>query len=185
MVIRIAIARGRALSLVDGEGSMLAVSGCTEEELVSCFPTDGHKALHIASINTIKDFGVSGTSGDIDHLKATLEEHFSGVKAVKLRVSTAVHSPFVDPIQVSYRHDLDAIFSSFPGPHVPTIPIVSSVTAQVVLEPYDANYMWNNLRQPVRFHDAMSTVRNTIGNNFVAIELSSHPVLAQVRISLC
>ena len=186
MVVQIAVARGRALSLVDGQGSMLAVSGCTKEELdfVIRLVAEEHSSplLYIAAFNSPRDFGVSGRAEALDNLKTMLKQHFPESKTVKLRVSTAVHSPFVDSCEVSYRHELKQIFASFDTPTLPIIPVVSSVTAQLVSRPYDIDYMWDNLRQPVQFSPAFSAVKQAVGGEPVVIELTPHPVLTQVNL---
>ena len=47
-------------------------------------------------------------------------------------------------------------------------------------EGYTVDYLWRNLRQPVRFSTAIPTLIDHLGKNSTFVELSPHPVLSQV-----
>lgn len=190
MVIKIAIARGRALKLVDSRGgTMVAISGCdsaTVRDLIesslimSQTEVKAGDSLHIATYNSATDIGVSGPDYLVDLLINFIDRWVEGVKATKLRVNTAVHSPYVEPCQWQYREELSKIFSEHPGPHTPTIPTMSTVSAKFVSGEYTVEYLWENLRQPVQFYPAISSLMDKYGKDTTFVEISSHPVLSGV-----
>jgi fatty acid synthase, animal type len=191
MVVKIAIARGGALCLVDNiGGAMVAISGCDEQTIqdyidavvdLSDNPQAGvSDSLYIAARNSPTDFGVSGAEYLVDELTSYIDQWVSGVMARKLRVGTAVHSPYVDPCEAQYRQELYRIFASYPGPHKPTIPVMSTVTAEFVKEDYKVDYLWNNMRQPVRFSTAIPNLLEKYGESTTFVEIAPHPVLSQV-----
>ncbi|KDQ50123.1 hypothetical protein JAAARDRAFT_711195 [Jaapia argillacea MUCL 33604] len=188
MVIKIAIARGRALKIVDSiGGTMVAISGADAAtvqdhidaaiDIASETVIRPGDALHIAAYNSPTDIGVSGPENLVNELTNFIENWVDGVKATKLRVSTAVHSPYVDPCETTYRAELAQIFAQHPGPHIPSIPTVSTVTASFVREEYTIDYLWENLRQPVKFSPAVSAMIAKYGESSTFIEVAPHPVL--------
>ncbi|KAI3601476.1 polyketide synthase [Moniliophthora roreri] len=190
MVVKIAVARGEALRLVDNiGGAMVAVSGCDLQTVQDHAETitalsDNPKAvvsdsLHVAARNSPTDFGLSGAEYLVDELAKYIHQWVSGVSARKLRVSTAVHSPYVDACEAQYRQDLAAIFAAHPGTHKPSMPVMSTVTAEFVEDEYTIDYLWNNLRQPVRFADAIPKLIEKYGESTTFVEIAPHPVLSQ------
>ncbi|KAF9238192.1 polyketide synthase [Melanogaster broomeanus] len=159
MAVKLATARGKALAMVDDTGGgMVVVSGCGADNVRNYAETatvlagldEDSPGLFLASFNSPTD---TGWVGD--------------VVVHKLRINTAVHSPFVDPCETQFRRDLEAIFAEYPGPHIPKTTTMSTVTAEFKSDSYTPDYMWNNLRRP-RF-----------GESTVFIEVSPHPVLSQ------
>ncbi|CCM00451.1 uncharacterized protein FIBRA_02483 [Fibroporia radiculosa] len=189
MTVKVAVARGRALGVVDNTGgSMVAMSGCdanTVNDYVDAAlslagrESQATRQLHLASYNSPTDIGVSGPEEVLDVLSMYIDKWVDGVVARKLRVSTAVHSPFVDPCEDTYRRELAAIFSAHPGDHSPVIPTMSTVTGEFVSEPYTIDYLWKNLRLPVLFSTAIPKMKDCYGDLVTFVELSPHPVLSQ------
>ncbi|KIJ24979.1 hypothetical protein M422DRAFT_216980 [Sphaerobolus stellatus SS14] len=189
MAVKVAIARGRALGIVDNTGgSMVAVSGCDADavrDYVDAALTLARKEdnktsqLHLAAFNSSLDIGVSGSEELLDALADYINRWVDGATARKLRVSTAVHSPFVNPCEESYRKELATIFSEHPGDHLPSIPVMSTVTGEFVSEPYTADYLWKNIRQPVLFSTAIPNIVERYGELTTFVEVSPHPVLSQ------
>jgi fatty acid synthase len=190
MVVKIAVARGRALAMVDNiGGAMVAISGCDADAVrdhieaaisLSDAEEGEGKQLYVAAYNSPTDIGVSGGEALVDTLTSYIEKWVDEVVARKLRVSTAVHSPFVDPCQEKYRAELAAIFFEYPGPHLPTFLTMSTVTAEFKADAYTIDYLWNNLRHPVLFSTAVEKIVNRFGEQTTFLEMSPHPVLSQV-----
>ncbi|KDQ58084.1 hypothetical protein JAAARDRAFT_57854 [Jaapia argillacea MUCL 33604] len=189
MAIKIAIARGRALKIVDSiGGTMVALSGADAQtvqdhieaaiDIASETIIKPGDALHIAAYNSPTDIGVSGPENLVNELTNFVENWVDGVKATKLRVSTAVHSPYVDPCEIPYRAELAEIFAQHPGPHVPVIPTMSTVTGSFVNQEYTIDYLWENLRRPVKFSPAISAMVHKYGEASTFIEVAPHPVLS-------
>jgi fatty acid synthase len=190
MVIKIAVARGRALAMVDNAGgSMVAISGCDADavrdhinaasSLADISETEP-KALHMAGFNSPTDIGVSGSTLLIDILTRYIDNWVDGVMARKLRVSTAVHSPFVDPCEETYRSELSTIFSQYAGPFIPSTLTMSTVIAEFKYDEYTVDYLWRNLRQPVLFSSAIPKIVDRFGETTTFVEISPHPILSQV-----
>ncbi|KZT06920.1 polyketide synthase [Laetiporus sulphureus 93-53] len=189
MVVEIAIARGRALSMVDNTGGgMVAISGCDADAVrdyvdaassLANLSKEEASKLYMAAFNSPTDIGVSGSELLVDLLTKYIETWVDGVVARKLRVSTAVHSPFVDPCEDVYRAELATIFSRYTGPFVPVISTMSTVTAEFKTDGYTIDYLWRNLRQPVLFSSVIPLLVNKFGENTTFVEISPHPVLSQ------
>lgn len=190
ITVKVAVARGRALGIVDNiGGSMVAVSGCDADAVQSYIDAalalsgkdvNGTSQLYLASFNSPVDIGVSGSEDLLLTLADYINRWVPGASARKLRVSTAVHSPFVAPCEESYRKELVAIFSEHPGDHIPTIPVISTVTGEFITTPYTVDYLWQNIRQPVLFSTAIPKLVERYGELTTFVEVSPHPVLSQV-----
>jgi fatty acid synthase, animal type len=190
MVVKIAVARGRALALVDNTGgSMVAISGCdadtARDYMDAVFSLAGtsepeSKRLYMATFNSPSDMGVSGSDLLIDLLASYIDNWVDGVVATKLRVSTAVHSPFVDACEKSYRSELATIFTQHVGPFIPSTLTMSTVTAEFKYDEYTVDYLWCNLRQPVLFSSAVPKIVDRFGENTIFLEVSPHPILSGV-----
>lgn len=168
---------------------MVAISGCNADAVrdymdaaLSLAGTECGKAgqLHLAAFNSPSDVGVSGPEELLDTLTNYIDRWVDGVTARKLRVSTAVHSPFVNPCEEAYRKELAAIFSEHASDHFPITPTMSTVTAEFVSEPYTVDYLWKNIRQPVLFSTAIPKIVDRYGDLTTFVEVSPHPVLSQV-----
>ncbi|KAF9237185.1 polyketide synthase [Melanogaster broomeanus] len=188
MAVKLAVARGKALATVDNTGGgMVVVSGCDAEKVRNYAETatvfagldEDSPRLFLASFNSPNDTGVSGAEVHVDAFVSFIKEWVGEVAAHKLRINTAVHSPFVDPCETQFRRDLEAIFAEYPGPHVPTTTTMSTVTAEFKVDSYTPDYLWNNLRQPVLFSSAIPKIVERFGESTVFVEVSPHPVLSQ------
>ncbi|GJJ10578.1 putative PKSNRPS-like protein biosyntheticcluster [Clathrus columnatus] len=188
MAVKVAVARGRALGLVDNKGgSMVAVSGC-DADVVSNYvdavlalsqEEEDNEQLYLSIFNSPSDTGVSGPEGLLQAFAEYINRWVDGATARKLRVNTAVHSPFLAPCEESYRQELHTIFSQHPGNYLPSIPVISTVTGEVVSEPYTVDYLWKSIRQPVLFSTAIPLIVDRYGELTTFVEISPHPVLSQ------
>jgi acyl transferase domain-containing protein len=168
MAVKIAVARGKALDMVDNiGGAMVAVSGCNADmirhyvEIASTLVEVENRdlnELYMAAFNSPTDISVSGSEKLIDAFTSFIDRWVDGVVARKLRISTASHSPFVDLCEEQYRSDLVPIFAEFPGPHVPTTLTMSTVTSEFKSDAYTIDYLWKNIRQPVLFSTAIPKI---------------------------
>jgi [acyl-carrier-protein] S-malonyltransferase len=83
--------RGLAMSKQNGKGSMAAVLGLTEDELVP-FIKETKGDVVIANLNTPKQLVVAGTQNGIEQIEKALDGR-EGVMIKRLAVSAAFHSP--------------------------------------------------------------------------------------------
>ena len=132
---------------------MLAV-GLTQHDAENMV-SDYHGQVTIAAINSPSSLTLSGTAGPLEEIaqRLTAQQIFWR----ELKVEYAFHSAQMDPIQ-------DALVSALADiqPATAHIPLLSTVTGDWVEGPeLDGHYWWQNVRQTVRFADAISRVADT------------------------
>jgi iturin family lipopeptide synthetase A len=136
-----------------------------------------HERVAIAAINGPESVVISGASEDIGTICNQLEAQ--GIKAKRLQVSHAFHSPLMMPMladfvavanQVTYKQ--------------PQISLISNVTGQKADEQIaTADYWVNHVVQPVRFADSMQTL-HTLGYQ-VFLEIGPKPILLSMGRQCC
>nr|AKA59091.1 type-I PKS [Streptomyces sp. WAC2288] len=162
---RIVCVRSRAIAAVaSGVGTMasLRVSAARAEELLP-------EGVSIAAVNGPSQVVVAGEVAAVDALVAECERQ--GVRARRIAVDYASHSPAMDVLRDELLGALDGL-----TPRAGRMPLFSTVTGEFI-DPLsmDAGYWFRNLRQPVRFADAVASLA---GDGYgVFVEASSHPVL--------
>jgi acyl transferase domain-containing protein len=165
--ISVSYHRSRVQKKVAGQGKMLAVK-MTQEDVLAIL--SGHEdQVSIAAINSPTSVTLSGEAKRLEEIAAQLEA--KGVFNRFLRVELAYHSPIMEPLKDDLLQSLSALC-----PKSPAIPLYSSVTGQMVKEAsYDAEYWYQNIRQPVQFAKAIQNL-NKDGHKLF-IEVGPHPVL--------
>ncbi|MDH2430861.1 type I polyketide synthase [Sphaerisporangium sp. TRM90804] len=143
---RLVVARGRLMQELPSGGVMVAIQA-TEQEITPWL-SDG---VSLAAVNGPQAVVVSGVASAVAEVRAEFEA--LGRRVSRLAVSHAFHSALMEPMlgdfasvagQVTYQE--------------PQIPIVSTVTGQVA-DLTDPAYWVEQVRRPVRFADAVSTVK--------------------------
>ena len=127
------------------------------------------ESVSIAAVNGPSSTVVSGTSEALDGLLAGWEKE--EVRARRIPVDYASHSAQVEDLRERILADLGPV-----RPRESSVPLFSTVTGEWLdSAPMDAGYWLSNLRQTVRFEEA---VRALADQGFGAfIECSAHPVL--------
>ncbi|WP_344341026.1 acyltransferase domain-containing protein, partial [Streptomyces rhizosphaericus] len=159
--------RSKALRALSGLGGMVSVS----------LPVDSVRErlgrwgerLSVAAVNGPSTVVVSGDADALDELLAACEGE--GVRARRVPVDYASHCAHVEAIEDELRQALAGI-----SPGSSSVPFYSTVTGGVLdTTGLDAGYWYRNLRQTVRFEEA---VRALLADGFqVFVEASAHPVL--------
>ncbi|XVS67443.1 beta-ketoacyl synthase N-terminal-like domain-containing protein [Actinosynnema sp. CA-299493] len=128
-----------------------------------------HPAAEVAGINTPGDVTVAGPADAVAALVADLRAH--EVACTDLGLDYAFHTAAMDAV----REPLCAALSGL-APAATTIPLISTVTgAAVDGAELGADYWWRNVREPVRFADA---VTHALADGVdVLVEIGPHPVL--------
>jgi acyl transferase domain-containing protein/acyl carrier protein len=135
-------ARGRLMQNLPGGGVMVAVQAAEAEVLPML--TSG---ADIAAVNGPRSVVVSGTE---DAVRAVVAR-FPCRKTKRLVVSHAFHSALMDPMLAEFRAVLDELEFNQPD-----LPIVSTVDG---FDPASPEYWVAQVRQPVRFADAVVSLR--------------------------
>ena len=161
------VARSRAQQMVHGTGSMAAL-GLDESEAAAVIAA--HRLdLVVAAINASASVTVAGSDESIEALR--LLARAQKWVFVRLDLAYAFHSPCMEPIRLPLMARLEAVAS-----HVPAEAMISTVTGEsVVVGELDALYWWRNVREPVRFRDAVAALIERGARIFV--EIGSAPVL--------
>nr|BAJ65431.1 polyketide synthase [Aspergillus aculeatus] len=154
-----------------GTHSMLAIRASLAE-IKHFLKDDVHT---IACVNAPAETVISGLASDIEGLaqKCSTEN----VKATKLRVPYAFHSPQVDPILDTFEAIAQGV--TF---HKPTIPFVSALLGEVITEAnahvLGAKYLKDHCRGTVNFLGALEAIRHAklADDKTLWVELGSHTI---------
>ncbi|MFI6039948.1 type I polyketide synthase, partial [Streptomyces sp. NPDC051315] len=165
---RVVALRSRALTRIAGTGGMMSVPLSADDTRARMTPWDGRLAL--AAVNGPSSAVVSGEAEALEEMYAALVA--DGVRARKVNVDYGSHSPQVEQIEDTVREALAGI-----EPRESEIPFHSSLTGDWLdTTALDAGYWYTNLRETVRFEEA---VRGLIAaGHRTFIEVGPHPVLA-------
>ncbi len=165
--VRIAVQRGRRTQRIKGRGETAAV-GLSAGEARRRLADLGDR-LAIAAIN-----GPEATtiSGDLDTVQAFVERlQAEGVFARMLGVGCAFHGPQMEPLRLELEAALAGLRS-----RPPAVPLISTVTGRAVGgQELDAAYWGRNLRQPVRFLEAVERLFADEGCG-IFLEIGPHPI---------
>ncbi|MET9498163.1 type I polyketide synthase [Streptomyces sp. NPDC006552] len=165
---RVVALRSRAITRIAGSGGMMSVPLSADETRARMEPWA--QRLAVAAVNGPASSVVSGEAAALDELHAALVA--DGVRARKVNVDYGSHSAQVEAVRATVLDALDGI-----TPRDAEIPFRSSLTGEWQdTTGLDAAYWYSNLRETVRFEDA---VRGLIAaGHRTFIEVGPHPVLA-------
>jgi len=165
---RIVAVRSELLARIRDQGGMAMIElpvDETEAWLARVAPE-----LAVAGINAPRTTVVSGPIAAIDALLDALAG--TAVFARRVKIDVASHSPQVAPLVDELRARLAGI-----RPQDAAIPLFSTVTGgEIAGRALDADYWARNLRQPVRFADAVAGLDRAGYRAF--LEISPHPIVA-------
>ena len=179
MALELAIARSKAMKMTELLGAGMAALGCAYEEAVKIVARvtdelDG--VLEIGCHNSPETIVVSGSTHLVQRATDIAEKE--GFFARKVQTLTPSHSSLMDHCREVYLDGVRKVFDRYPGEHVPVVPCYSTVAGHgKFIDEFTPEYMWNNVRQPVHFHQAISAMsRDTL--SVVFVEISPHPALS-------
>ncbi|WP_460699962.1 SDR family NAD(P)-dependent oxidoreductase [Nocardia thraciensis] len=155
--LRVVRVRSRLMGGLPAGGAMVAVA-IEAAELAELPPE-----VSVAAVNAPAALVVSGPAAAVEAVAATYSER--GHKVSRLRVSHAFHSALMDPILPGVAAELADIEFRAPG-----IPLISTVTGKVADDGYgSADYWTRQIREPVRFADAVATALAAGASRFVEL----------------
>lgn len=166
--VRVSYHRSRIQKKAAGLGTMLATGLAEGEarELLDAY--DGH--VSVAAANSPSSVTLAGDAQTLQEIAARLEAQ--GMFNRFLQVEVAYHSPCMDPLREELLESLQDL-----RPVAPSLPLYSTVTGQRVEGiAYDADYWWQNVRQPVYFAKAIASL--VADGHRLFLEVGPHPVLA-------
>nr|WP_093175964.1 type I polyketide synthase [Sinosporangium album] len=163
--------RSRALRELKGGGGMLSL-GLTEEqarERIATWQGEPAVGLAMAAVNGPSSVVISGPDAALDEVRARAEAE--GVRAKRIPVDYASHSPYVERIRDRLLRDLADL-----KPREAGTVVYSTVTGERLdTTLMDADYWYRNLRQTVLLDTAVR--RSLADGHRLFIESSPHPVL--------
>ena len=164
---RIVTLRSQALADVAGDGAMASVEepAAATGERVARWAGE----VTVAAVNGPRSTVVSGSTTAVDELVAECRR--AGVRARRISVDYASHSPRMEVLRERLRRDLAGI-----RPRRSEIPFYSAVTGGVLeTTALDGEYWYTNLRAPVRFEQVTRGLLG--GGHRILLECSPHPML--------
>ncbi|BAX91782.1 type I polyketide synthase [Mycobacterium shigaense] len=161
--LRVIATRSKLMAQLSGQGAMalLELDAPAVEALITDYP-QVTLAVHASPTQSV----IAGPPDQVDAVIAQLAAR--NLLARRIEVDVASHHPIIDPILPQLRSSLADL-----APKTPTIPIFTTATEDPA-PVLDADYWAANLRNPVRFHQAV-TAAGTQHKTF--IEVSPHPLL--------
>jgi polyketide synthase 12 len=125
--------------------------------------------LGVAAVNSPRSLVVAGDREALEELLDLCDDE--GLRAGRVAADYASHSPQVEAVRARLLAELKGI-----RPRDSEVPMYSTVTADWVEgSELSARYWYRNLREPVRFADAVRGLLSEGHRGFV--EVSPHPVL--------
>ena len=158
--------RSHEQAKLTGTGRMAALRATVEQAREIC---QQYKNVYIAAINGP---GAMTLSGDANEVSQIVTENPG--KAKQLRVTSAFHTPEMDPIEKPFHQAMEGVVSSQPGKR--QVPFYSTVTGQYHQEAFDAEYWWKNIRNVVLFQPAVEKILQD-SNIDVFLEVSASATL--------
>ncbi|MNX28828.1 Phthiocerol/phenolphthiocerol synthesis polyketide synthase type I PpsA [compost metagenome] len=161
--------RSRLQGETRGSGKMTAigVDGGSAQALLTELGLAN--ALVVAGYNSSRGATIAGEPQALARLEAALQQR--GVASKRLDLDYAFHSPAMDGLAPELHAALSAL-----DPRAPSCDFYSAVTGgPLAADTLDADYWWRNIRQPVRFEQALT---QCVGDGHsVFVEIGPHAVL--------
>jgi acyl transferase domain-containing protein len=145
--LRLVATRGQLMQGMP-PGSMLAVS-LAAEAVLAVLP----EGTSIAAVNAPNSCVVAGPTGPVRQLAGQLTA--DGIANTALHTSHAFHSQMMEPMLAAFHKAVSAV-----GRSAPQAPFVSTLTGTWITgaEATDPGYWTRQVREPVRFADAVATL---------------------------
>ncbi len=161
-------ARGKLMGELPEGGAMLAIEATEPETLESI---EGREAeLSLAAVNGPKACVISGDEKAIDQLETRWQEQDRKTK--RLQVSHAFHSPLIEPMLDGFSEVVSSL-----DLNAPNLPVISNTSGDQLTgaQATDPAYWVSHARQPVRFADAVATLKEQSATTY--LELGPDAVL--------
>ncbi|MBE1876185.1 type I polyketide synthase [Myceligenerans pegani] len=143
---RLVSARARLMQALPAGGEMFAIEAGEADVLAEL--ADG---AVVAAVNTRTSVVVSGTADAVRETVGRLGAR--GVRTKRLSVSHAFHSPLMDGMLAEFRRTAESMTFT-----APSIPVVSTLTGAPGADLTDPEYWVRQVREAVRFADAVDAL---------------------------
>ena len=180
MALKVAIARAKAMKITKVLGGGMAALGCDEDtalELITHVLNGAQEGvLEVGCHNSPEAVVITGSSALIDEVLSLAS--CANIFARRVQTLNPSHSSMTETCKEEYLGGVGDVFEEFPGLHTPNVPCYSTVAGHGQhIEEFTADYLWENFRRPVHFHQAISLILED-HPNAMFIEVSPHPALS-------
>ena len=179
MALEVAIARSKAMKMTESLCAGMAVIGCGYEEAAKVVADVTEKSDGILEIGCLNSLEATVVSGSVQLVQRAIDvAQAEGYFARQVQTLTPSHSSLMEHCYETYRDGVQEVFDRYPGPHVPVIPCYSTVAEHGrLIHEFTPEYIWNNVRRPVHFHQAVSAILES-ASDAVFVEISPHPTMS-------
>ncbi|MGE2735115.1 beta-ketoacyl synthase N-terminal-like domain-containing protein [Mycolicibacterium vaccae] len=162
--LKVIAARSSIMSRLAGEGAVALVE--LDPDAAAGFVAD-YPSVEVAGYVSPRQTVVAGLPDQVDAVIAavTAQDRF----ARRVNMVVASHTALMDPVLPDLREALAGL-----TPRTPNLPFLSTVTGPDEEPTLDADYWVANVRQPVKFSQAVAAAGREIGT---FIEVSANPIL--------
>ncbi len=167
--VKVIYYRSHAQAKTAGAGRMAAAAMGKEDVILLITELGLNEEVTIAGVNSPKSVTLSGSLKDLEIMQNSFEEQ--GLFYRLLDLDYAFHSSSMDSVEDEIKENLKDI-SLDTGSLAFYSTVLGHKTSSLNL---DAEYWWNNIRQPVLFADAMDELFDD--GYQVFLEIGPHPVL--------
>lgn len=160
--------RGRLMQSLPGGGAMVAIN-CVAERVLEVMDEESVQDLSIAAYNGPDSVVISGLEASVDRVVERMSA--AKVRTKALSVSHAFHSPLMEPILDEFEQCARRVTL-----RKPAVPMVTNLSGELAgAEVLEATYWRQQIRNPVRFAQAMNALAELECDVFV--EVGPHPAL--------
>ncbi|EGC39988.1 hypothetical protein DICPUDRAFT_147207 [Dictyostelium purpureum] len=167
--------RSTLQNLTIGSGRLMSIGIGDKKYIELCGAS--HPNIEIACYNDPNSIVITGSEEELNQVKNELSEQ--GVFCAFLGTPCSFHSSKQEQIKDQVFNAL----SDLPESSEPKIPFFSTITGKQSIEKgfYNCQYIYDNLRQPVNFTDAISNIYTYLEENemknAIFVEIGPHPTL--------
>jgi acyl transferase domain-containing protein/NADPH:quinone reductase-like Zn-dependent oxidoreductase/short-subunit dehydrogenase/aryl carrier-like protein len=160
---KVVAARGRLMQALPRGGAMVALTASEAVVRQTIADAGVGDEVGLAAVNAAESVVLSGVESAVEQVVERLTAQ--GVRAKRLRVSHAFHSPLMEPMLEEFAAVVRTARLS-----TPKISLVSGLTGRVVNEEVtDPQYWVRHVREAVRFADAVDSLRVAGIRTFIEI----------------
>lgn len=162
--LRVVVVRGREMQRAGEErpGTMSALLGIgTPEASALCEEARGDDVLLVANENSPQQVVISGSVAAIERAEALCTER--RIRAVRLRVAGAFHSPLMEPALAPLARAIDAVTFA-----TPLFPVAANVTGELAADPGTMRtLLTRHVVSPVRWEACAQALRAAGTETFI------------------
>lgn len=162
--LKVIATRSRLMAALTGQGAMALLELDASDTAAAIA---GYPALTLAVHASPRQSVIAGPPDQVDAVIAAVAA--KDLLARRIDVDVASHHPIIDPILPELRCALADL-----APKTPAIPMFTTAVHGPTPALLDADYWAANLRNPVRFHQAISLAAQS---HHTFVEVSPHPLL--------